>query len=57
MAERFSDPLFDKVGELSIMGWITWMEYFDMESAPETELETQTNRLVEHFTSKGGYML
>lgn len=57
MAERFSDPLFEKVGELSIMGWIAWLEYFEMESVPETENETQTNKLVEYFASKGGHML
>jgi hypothetical protein len=57
MAERFSDPLFEKVGELSIVGWIAWMEYFEMESVPETENETQTNKLVEYFASKGGHML
>ena len=57
MAERFSDPLFEKVGKLSIVGYCMWMEYFDMESAPETELEMQTNKLVEYFAAKGGYML
>lgn len=57
MAERFSDPLFEKVGELSMMGWVAWMEYFGMESAPETENETHADKLVEYFTSKGGHML
>lgn len=57
MAERFSDPLFEKVGELSIMGWVAWMEYFSMESAPEPVNETQANKLVEYFTAKGGHML
>ena len=57
MAERFSDPLFEKVGELSIMGWIAWMEYFEMESSQEPKTESETNKLVEYFASKGGHML
>lgn len=57
MAERFSDPLFEKVGKMSVEGWVMWMEYFDMESSQEHEQETQINKLVEHFASKGGHML
>ena len=57
MAERFSDPLFEKVGNLSIAGYCMWMEYFDMESSQEPETETQTNKLVEYFAAKGGHML
>ena len=57
MAERFSDPLFEKVGELSIMGWVAWMEYFNVESVPETENETQADKLVEYFASKGAHVL
>lgn len=54
MAERFSDPLFEKVGELSIAGWVMWLEYFEMDSTPEPQ--TQTNELIEYFESRGGHV-
>jgi hypothetical protein len=57
MAERFSDPLFERVGKLSVMGWVTWMEYFEMETSQDGTQEMQTNKLVEYFAGKGGHML
>jgi len=51
MAARFSDPLFEKVSRLSIAGYCMWMEYFDMEDAPEPQ--STTNALVDYFESKG----
>lgn len=54
MAERFSDPLFEKVGNLSIKGYCMWMEYFGMETKPEPQ--SQTNELIKYFESKGGHV-
>lgn len=59
MAERFSDPLFEKVGNLSIKGWIAWIEFFAMEeesSIYARAKEQGTNELVKCFESKGGYV-
>ena len=56
MAERFSDPLFEKVGNLSIKGWIAWIEYFDMEATPEPEQEQPANELIKHFESRGAHV-
>lgn len=57
MAERFSDPLFEKVGEMSIAGYCMWMEFFEMEYKQLPEQEPNTNKLVEYFEAKGGHML
>lgn len=58
MAERFSDPLFEKVGELSIIGYCIWMEYFEMEekSSPNTQPEQQRNELIKYFEGRGGHV-
>lgn len=54
MAERFSDPLFEKVGNLSIKGWIAWIEFFAMVAIPEPE--PPVNELVKHFESRGAHV-
>ena len=51
MAERFADPLFEKVGKLTVEGWIMWMEFFNMEATPEPE--APTNDMIKFFESKG----
>jgi hypothetical protein len=57
MAERFSDPLFERVGKLSVMGWLNCMEYFEMETSQDGTQDMQTNILVEYFGGNGGHML
>jgi len=54
MAERFADPLFEKVGKLTVEGWIMWMEFFNMEATPEPE--PPTNDMIKYFESKGAHV-
>lgn len=60
MAERFCDPLFEKVGALTITGWAMWMEFFAMECNVQTEAQSrdkQVNDMVSYFESKGGHAI
>ena len=54
MAERFSDPLFEKVSKLSVEGWCMWMEYFETEDPPEPE--HHPDGLIRYFESKGAHV-
>ena len=53
MAERFADPLFEKIGALSVEGWIRWIEYFDMETESEHVPEKPSNDIAEYFEGRG----
>jgi len=58
MAERFSDPLFEKVGRLSVKGYCIWLEYFDMEDPHTDTIEPKSavQRIKEEYEARGGYV-
>lgn len=55
MAERFADPLFEKVSQLSIQGYCMWHEFFKMESSDEPVHPTEdaVGGIIKDFEAKG----